>query len=83
MTLPFLLSKNDCVVFDLDDTLYKEISFVKSGIKHCLEFANLSASDEEVLNLLEKSDWINYVVEHSEIKLSKNESVKYFSFKII
>lgn len=73
MTLPFLLSKHDCVVFDLDDTLYKEQSFVKSGIKHCLEFAKLSASDEEVLNLLEELDWINYVVEHSEVQLSKED----------
>lgn len=28
-------SMNDaCIVFDLDDTLYKEIDFLKSGYKH-------------------------------------------------
>ena len=59
---PFLLSENDCVVFDLDDTLYKEISFVKSGIKHCLEFAELSASDQNVYNLLRDTDWISSLI---------------------
>lgn len=41
------------VVFDLDDTLYKEIDFVKSGFKHIASLvSNVNAPEEEVYQLL-------------------------------
>ena len=47
-------SLSDVIVFDLDDTLYKEVSFVESGFKAVAShLANLSFADEMMLS------WIN------------------------
>ena len=41
------------VVFDLDDTLYKEIDFVKSGFKHIASLvSNVNAPEKEVYQLM-------------------------------
>lgn len=54
-----------CIVFDLDDTLYKEIEFLKSGYKYIVNKLPLMEKDQIYENMLQKykvgEDVFNYV----------------------
>lgn len=48
-----MIPKHKVVVFDLDDTLYKEIDYVKSGFRHIASLvSNVNAPEDEVYRLL-------------------------------
>ena len=48
-----MMQKHKVVVFDLDDTLYKEIDYVKSGFRHIASLvSNVNAPEEEVYQLM-------------------------------
>ena len=47
------MQKRKVVVFDLDDTLYKEVDYVKSGFRHIASLvSNVNAPEEEVYQLM-------------------------------
>lgn len=47
------MQKHKVVVFDLDDTLYKEIDYLKSGFRHIASLvSNVNAPEEEVYLLM-------------------------------
>jgi putative hydrolase of the HAD superfamily len=58
--------KNLCVVFDLDDTLYNEIDFIKSGYSHIKNYLN------NIYNLN-----IRYIPNDIEIKTNKKHIQKF------
>jgi putative hydrolase of the HAD superfamily len=48
-----MMQRHKVVVFDLDDTLYKEIDYVKSGFRHiALLVSNVNAPEEDVYQLM-------------------------------
>ena len=49
-----MMQRLKVVVFDLDDTLYKEIDYVKSGFRHIASLmSNVNVSEEEVYQMMQ------------------------------
>ena len=64
--------KNLCVVFDLDDTLYNEIDFIKSGYSHIKNYLN------NIYNLN-----IRYIPNDIEIKTNKKHIQKFIKIGVL
>jgi putative hydrolase of the HAD superfamily len=56
-----ILNNNSLIVFDLDDTLYSERSFEKSGIEHVYNFLQINSISLESL-LDYRSNWVDIIV---------------------
>ena len=56
MTKMSLSTKNKVIVFDLDDTLYKEIDFVKSGFHAIASAIGIEGAQDELLNWLQHGE---------------------------
>ena len=56
MTKISLSTKNKVIVFDLDDTLYKEIEFVKSGFHAIASAIGIEGAQDELLNWLQHGE---------------------------
>jgi putative hydrolase of the HAD superfamily len=68
-----ILNKNYLVVFDLDDTLYPERSFEKSGIEYVFNFLQINSISLESL-LENRSSWVDIIVNNYHKSILK-ESV--------
>lgn len=64
------LSTFKIVAFDLDDTLYKERDFLKSGIRHCVKVFAAHLHFEIVY---QEENWVEFIVLHSDRDITKQD----------
>ena len=75
MTLKLFFMSNKCIVFDLDDTLYNEIDFLKSGFQSISKFL---FSDKEN----QKKVYDNLINDYSSGKDAFEEIIKRYQINI-
>jgi putative hydrolase of the HAD superfamily len=63
---------NKIFVFDLDDTLYSEFDFQKSGIIFVCKTLNYSKSLTDII-LSDKKNWVQNIILNTNNKLTKSE----------
>ena len=70
--------KDKVFVFDLDDTLYKEIEYKRSGFNYLLSVLEKLYPDQKtpaLSDVLSSSDNLEFLIRHYQLPLSSKESL--------